>query len=234
MSRARVMLSTPGGDILLDNRSPAPVGGVNLQLYRPGGVFSMQQFGNENYTDTYVVYYDGTISSNITNCGGGITPARSFLRDAMPVNMKNGEGFDFASNDKSGLLAFYLLGLTGGWDAAARPLLPVEVIGNGPAVNIEGLPEAGNQHQTPAPKEHAGTASGAPRLELRAAAAPRLCGPSADNRLSAEKRQFSQVVIGILMRRCCWPICLALAWLWAPSPGLAGAAASGQSRHHPG
>jgi hypothetical protein len=164
----QMMLSTPGGDILLDNRSPAPVGGVNLQLYRPGGVFSMQQFGNENYTDTYVVYYDGTISSNITNYGGGNYTGSSFLRDAM-LNMKNGEGFDFASNDKSGLLAFYLLGLTGGWDAAARPLLPVEVIGNGPAVNIEGLPEAGKQHQTRHRKSTRNRIRST-SLELRAAA----------------------------------------------------------------
>jgi len=142
-----MMLSTPGGDILLNNRSPAPVGGINLQLYQPGGAFSMQQIGNANYTDTYVVYYDSTISSTITNSGGGNFTGSSFLRDAV-VSMKNGEGNDFASNDKSSLLALYLLGLTGGWDEAARPRLPVEAIGEGPAVNIDGLPEAGKPRQT--------------------------------------------------------------------------------------
>ena len=142
-----MMLTTPAGDILLDNRSPAPVGGMNLQLYQPGGVFSMKQFGNANYSDTQVVYYDNTISSTITNFGGGAFTGVSFVRNTLQ-DMKSGEGFDFASVDKSGLAAFYLLGLPGGWriDAARTPL-PVEAIGEGPAVNIDGLPEAKKLHQ---------------------------------------------------------------------------------------
>jgi hypothetical protein len=143
----QMMLTTPAGDILLDNRGPAPQGGVNLQLYQPGGVFSMKQFGNANFTNTYVVYYDDTISSTIMKGSGGDTGA-SFLRN-IPQDSKGGERFDFSSVEKSGLAAFYLLGLPGGWriDAARIPL-PVEAIGDGPAVNIDGLPEAKKLHQT--------------------------------------------------------------------------------------
>ena len=142
----QMMLSTPGADILMNNRGPAPAGGFNLQLYQPGGAFSMQQVGNANYTDTYVVYYDTTISSTITNNGGGNFTGGSFLRDAI-VSMKNGEGADSASSEKSGL-ALYLLGLAGNGDEAGRPRLPVEAIGEGPAVNIDGLPEAKKLQQT--------------------------------------------------------------------------------------
>jgi hypothetical protein len=143
----QMLLTTPGGDILLDNRTPAPTAGVNIQLYQPGGVFSLKQFGNANYTNTYVVYYDDTISSTIMKSGGGDT-GPSFVRN-IPQDMKSGEGFDFTSVGKSGLAAFYLLGLPGGWriDATRIPL-PVEAIGDGPAVNIDGLPEAKKLHQT--------------------------------------------------------------------------------------
>jgi len=142
----QMALSTPGGDILLNNRSPAPVGGVNMQLYQPGGVFSLQQLGNANYTNTNVVYYDASVSSTIRRNGGSFTGS-SFVRDVV-VSMKNGEGFDSASNDKSSLRAIHLLRLTGGWDVAARPRVPVEAVGNGPAVNIQGLPEAKKPQQT--------------------------------------------------------------------------------------
>jgi hypothetical protein len=139
----QMMLTTPAGNILLDNRSPAPVGGMNLQLYQSDGIFSMQQIGNANYSDTQVVYFDTTISSTITNYGGGgAFTGSSFVRNSLQ-DMRSGEGFDFASIEKSGLAAFYLLGLPGGWriDAARTPP-PVEAIGEGPAVNIDGLPEA--------------------------------------------------------------------------------------------
>jgi hypothetical protein len=144
----QMMLTTPAGDILMDNRSPAPTGWGNLQLYQPGGVFTLKQFGNANFSDTYVVYYDDTMSSTITNYGGGPFTGSSFVRD-IPQSMIGGGRFDFASTEKSGLATFYLLGLSGGWriDAARTPL-PVEAVGDGPAVNIDGLPEAKKLHQT--------------------------------------------------------------------------------------
>jgi filamentous hemagglutinin family protein len=145
----QMWLLTPAGDILLDNRTPAPSAGANLQLYQPSGVFSMKQFGNANFSDTQVVYYDTTISSTIMNYGGnGAFTGSSFVRNAI-TDMKSGQGFDFASIEKSGLAAFYLLGLPGSWriDAAQTPT-PVEVIGDGPAVNIDGLSKAKKLHET--------------------------------------------------------------------------------------
>jgi filamentous hemagglutinin family protein len=144
----QMLLITPAGDILLANRIPAPSGGVNLQLYQPGGVFSMKQFGKKNFSNTQVVYYDATISSTITNYGGGPFTGSSLVRN-IPVDMKNGRGVDFASVEKSGLATFYLLGLPGAWriDAAQTPT-PVEVVGGGPAVNIDGLSKAKKLHET--------------------------------------------------------------------------------------
>jgi uncharacterized protein YaiE (UPF0345 family) len=121
----RMVLSTPGGDILMDNRTPAPVGGFNLQLYQPGGAFKMQQAGNDNFTDTHVVYYDSTMSPH--DIDGTARKGSSFVRDALQ-DMKNGEGFDFSLLSQGGVPVFTLGGP------------PVQAIGEGPAVNIDGLP----------------------------------------------------------------------------------------------
>ncbi len=134
----QMLLTTPAGIILLNNRSPAPVGGANLQLYEPGGVFTMQQIGNANFTDTYVVYYDATISSTIINYGGGNYTGSSFVRDAIR-DTRSGDRDDIGGSEKSAWVAFYLQWLSEG----GQPRGPVEVIGHGPAVNIEGLTDAG-------------------------------------------------------------------------------------------
>jgi hypothetical protein len=133
----QMVLSTPAGIILLNNRGPAPVPGANLQLYEPGGVFTMQQIGNANFSDTQVVYYDTTISSTITNFGGGAFTGSSFVRDAL-IALRNGQGGGVEGRERNALFAVYLQGL---FDDG-RMLSPIEVIGGGPAVNIEGLSEA--------------------------------------------------------------------------------------------
>jgi len=135
----QMMLTTPAGQILLDNRSPAPVGGVNLQLYEPGGVFTMQQIGSANFSDTQVVYYDATISSTIINYGGGNFTGSSFVRDSLQ-DMRNGDLQDVSKLDVSVLRALYFQGMFG----EDRSRGPIEVIGDGPAVNIEGLLVPGN------------------------------------------------------------------------------------------
>jgi hypothetical protein len=84
----QLLLNTPAGQILLNNRGPGPVGGNNLQLYQPGGVFTMQQIGNANFSNTQVVYYDTTISSTIINYVGGDFTGASFVRNA-PQDMRN-------------------------------------------------------------------------------------------------------------------------------------------------
>jgi hypothetical protein len=131
-----MFLTTPAGIILMNNRSPGPVGGVNLQLYQPGGQFSMSQFGNANYTSTQVVWYDTTISSTITTYNGGPFTGSSFVRNSLR-DMQNGGYFD----SKSALALLYLFGapnlLFGN-----GPSGPVKVLGDGPAVNIQGLENA--------------------------------------------------------------------------------------------
>jgi hypothetical protein len=140
----QMALVTPAGHILLDNRTPAPSGGANLQLYQPGGVFSMQQIGATNYSNTQVVWYDTTVASVITNYGGAGSSGSNyggtaFVRDAVQSIQNNG-AFDPLDAEKSALVSFYLLGPQGlsfrdGFNA------PVQVLGDGPAVNVEGLTE---------------------------------------------------------------------------------------------
>jgi hypothetical protein len=144
----QMLLTTPAGIILLNNRGPGPMAGVNLQLYEPGGVFTMQQIGNANFSDTQVVYYDTTISSTIINYGGGAYTGASFVRDAM-IALRNDQGGGLDGRGRNALFAAYLQGL---FDRGLV-LRPVEVIGDGPAVNIEGL-EAGESQKSRLRKGH--------------------------------------------------------------------------------
>ena len=143
----QLMLTTLTQRILLDNRSPAPSNWATLQLYQPGGVFTMSHNGNANVTDSYVVLYNGDISATVTNYVGSHTCCSSFTGSMAIRNIANdAEGTETLNTwlaQKSGAETFYLLGLAG--NARLEALLtpkPVEVIGSGPAVNIEGLTEA--------------------------------------------------------------------------------------------
>lgn len=133
----RLALSTPAGDILLNNRTPAPTSGVNLQLYQADGVFSMQQIGNANYSNTYVVWYDTVVASHITRNVTDTTGGTSFVRDSLQ-DMRNNGAFDPLYTEKSGLATLYLLGPQG-LGLRDRIVLPVEVLGDGPAVNLDGM-----------------------------------------------------------------------------------------------
>ncbi|MBX3553449.1 MAG: hypothetical protein KF697_13430, partial [Pseudolabrys sp.] len=133
----QMMLTTPAGQVLLDNRGPAPAPGVNLQLYQPSGVFSMAQVGSTNYSDTQVVWYDTTISSVITNYGGGAYGGTSFVRNSLQ-DMQNAGAFEPENVQRSGLASLYLLGPLGLGFRYDLPG-PVEVLGDGPAVNLKGL-----------------------------------------------------------------------------------------------
>ncbi|MBR0971143.1 leukotoxin LktA family filamentous adhesin [Bradyrhizobium japonicum] len=139
----QLMLTTATQQVLLNNRTPAPSNWPTLQLYQPGGVFTMSQVGNANVSNAYVVFYTGDISATVTNYGPTHTCCNDFTGASMIRNISvDGEGSEsietwLAKKDGG---TFYLLGLSGQarLDALLTPR-PVETIGSGPAVNIEGL-----------------------------------------------------------------------------------------------
>ncbi|KJC41165.1 leukotoxin LktA family filamentous adhesin [Bradyrhizobium sp. LTSP857] len=139
----QLVLTTATQQVLLNNRSPAPTDWPSLQLYQPGGVFTMSQVGNANVSNAYVVFYTGDISATVTNYGPTHTCCSDFTGASMMRNVSvDGEGnesIDTWLAQKSGG-AFYQLGLSGHarLDALLSPR-PVETIGSGPAVNVEGL-----------------------------------------------------------------------------------------------
>ncbi|MBN8976663.1 MAG: leukotoxin LktA family filamentous adhesin [Rhizobiales bacterium] len=133
----QMMLNTSAWQILMNNRSPVPIGNVDLQLYQPDGIFAMSQIGNTNLSNTYVVRYGTTVSSVITNYGGGDFGGTSFVRNAIE-DMRNAGAFDPADEKKGGLATFYLLGQQA-LGFRDHPVLPIEVLGHGPAINLKGL-----------------------------------------------------------------------------------------------
>ncbi|EJN11737.1 hypothetical protein PMI42_04907, partial [Bradyrhizobium sp. YR681] len=139
----QLMLTTATQQVLLNNRTPAPSNWPTLQLYQPGGVFTMAQIGNANVTNAYVVLYTGDVSASVTNYGPGHTCCYGFTGASMVRNIPvDGEGKETIETwlAKKDAGTFYLLGLSGKarLDALLTPR-PVETIGAGPAVNIEGL-----------------------------------------------------------------------------------------------
>ncbi|MGY3466312.1 hypothetical protein ACVW0I_003183 [Bradyrhizobium sp. LM6.11] len=139
----QLMLTTATQQVLLDNRSPAPTNGPSLQLYQPGGVFTMSQVGNANVSNAYVVFYTGDLSATVTNYGSTHTCCNDFTGASMvrniPVDGEGKESIETWLAKKDGGTT-YLLGLSGQarLDALLTPR-PVETVGSGPAVNIEGL-----------------------------------------------------------------------------------------------
>ncbi|GMO58331.1 leukotoxin LktA family filamentous adhesin [Bradyrhizobium ottawaense] len=139
----QLMLTTATQQILLNNRTPAPSSWPSLQLYQPGGVFTMSQTGNANVGNAYVVFYTGDVSATVTNYGPTHSCCNVFTGASMARNISvDGEGKEsietwLAKKDGG---TFYLLGLSGQarLDALLTPR-PVEAVGSGPAVNVEGL-----------------------------------------------------------------------------------------------
>ncbi|PIT02591.1 hypothetical protein TSA1_18875 [Bradyrhizobium nitroreducens] len=139
----QLMLTTATQQVLLNNRTPAPSNWPTLQLYQPGGVFTMSQAGNANVSNAYVVFYTGGVSATVTNYGPSHTCCNDFTGASMMRNIAvDGEGKEsieawLAKKDGG---TFYQLGLSGQarLDALLMPR-PVEAVGSGPAVNIEGL-----------------------------------------------------------------------------------------------
>jgi filamentous hemagglutinin family protein len=141
----QLMLTTATEQVFLNNRTPAPSNGPTLQLYQPDGVFTLSQIGNANVTNAYVVFYTGDISASVTNYGSSHTCCNDYTGASMARNIAvDGEGHEtietwLARKDGG---TFYLLGLSGKarLDALLTPR-PVETVGSGPAVNLEGISE---------------------------------------------------------------------------------------------
>jgi hypothetical protein len=127
-------LGTLTQDILLNNRSPAPVIGPTMQLYGPDKLFSLIQNGNIIITTDHIVAYDVTAAVTALSAFEGM----SFVRD-IPREMHNGAPVTVDEIKKDGK-TFYVIGLSPSamLEAAAIPK-SVESIGTGPAVNTDGL-----------------------------------------------------------------------------------------------
>jgi hypothetical protein len=130
----QMFLTTPTERILVDDSSPQPSAWPTIQLYQPGGQLTMGQYGNANYSNTFVVWYNGGIASALSTYpdpGGS-----SFVRD-IPTYLDSIYGTPnawFAEPD-------------GGWQyEASKGQKPVQTIGNGPAVNVKGLPTTVKLH----------------------------------------------------------------------------------------
>jgi hypothetical protein len=147
----QLILTTATEQVLLNNRSPAPTNWPSLQLYQPGGVFVMSQVGNANVSNAYVVFYTGDMSATVTNYGATHTCCSDYTGASMMRNIAvDGEGYESIDTwlaQKSGG-TFYQLGLSGHarLDALLSPR-PVEAIGSGPAVNIEGISDMRKLHR---------------------------------------------------------------------------------------
>ena len=89
----QMMLTTATQQVLLNNRSPAPSNWPTLQLYQPGGVFTMSQVGNANVSNAYVVYYTGDVSATVSNYRPTHTCCDDFTGASMVRNIAvDGEG----------------------------------------------------------------------------------------------------------------------------------------------
>lgn len=130
----RMVLNMPGQNIVLDNRSPAPLLGPTVQLYGPGVPFTLEQSGNTTITSDFAVTYG--VLANVTALN--VFQGMSFVRD-FPRSMLNGDPFAQPPLGKAGT-AFDILGISPSFmlDADAIPK-PVESAVSGPAVNLDGL-----------------------------------------------------------------------------------------------
>jgi hypothetical protein len=129
----KLTLDTASQDIVLDNRSPVPTAGADVQLYGPGRSFTLVQNDNVIVTNSYVVGYG--VNAAVTALGS--FAGMSFIRD-FPRDARNGDVT--VEEVKKGGKTVYVIGLspTALFDAGALPK-PVETIGSGPAVNLDGV-----------------------------------------------------------------------------------------------
>jgi hypothetical protein len=135
--------------------TPAPSSCCTLQLYQPNGLFTLTQNGNANITNAWVVGYSGNIASTVIDYSGhssqdccGSFTGSSFERD-IPADQQSNDIYNQWLAQKDNPQSFYLLGLTGDWRINASQLQQaVQTIGDGPAVNVQGLTPANDLEVT--------------------------------------------------------------------------------------
>lgn len=130
----QMVLTMPGQNILLNNRSPVPTLGPTVQLYGPNVPFTLAQDGNATVTSGFIVSYGDLAQVTALSMFQGM----SFVRD-FPRDMRGGDPFNVQPGAKTGT-TFYVLGISPSFmlDAYAIPT-PVESLVSGPAVNLDGL-----------------------------------------------------------------------------------------------
>ena len=132
-----MFLTTPTELILVDDLTPAPSLWPTIQIYQPGGSFTLGQYGNADYSNAYVVWFNGDIASALSTYpdpGGS-----SFYRD-LPTYLDGDQTPDDWFAQQNDALTFYVPGLAGGSWLELLKLPTVGTVGKGPAVNIQGLP----------------------------------------------------------------------------------------------
>jgi hypothetical protein len=133
----QMTLLTPAQLILLNDTSPTPTSGNNVQLWQPGYAFGLNLQGIGLLTNSFVVQYqDG---SNVTDILDGLPyPGASLVRDVVR-DMRNGEGFDFQGIGTGSNSTLYVIGLSPEDYLDAHKLLdPVQAPVSRPAVNLGG------------------------------------------------------------------------------------------------
>jgi len=131
-------ITTPHQTIVMNNLNPTPQSGPGVQLYKPGQLFDLQVSANTLSTDAFVI--DALGGMNIFYwANGGYYAGVSLVRDVIR-QMEAALG-DPDSN--SGLVLTWKKGVAGVSPGFVIEKLqvpkPVETIGNGPAVNIDGI-----------------------------------------------------------------------------------------------
>ena len=126
----KLVLTVAGQTIVLDNRSPVPNSGANVQMYGPGQNFYLDQNGRSTYTSIFIVSYDEQAAPTALS----LYPGGSFIRD-FPRDSHLGEIFDIQSAGKGS--TFYIIGVSPAFmlDAAVLPKA-VDKTGEGLAVNF--------------------------------------------------------------------------------------------------
>lgn len=133
----QMTLLTPSQLVFLNDMSPTPTSGNNIQLWQPSFAFGLNLQGNGLTTNSFVVQYQ--VGSNPTDVLGGLPfDGISLIRD-VERDMRVGEGFTFQGIGIGSNSALYVIGLSPeGYLEAHKLLSSIKKPVAGPAVNLGG------------------------------------------------------------------------------------------------